>query len=249
MSENKVLATVNGKQITENDVNMFLQGLGQERAMQLNSEQGRQRVLNEIINQELFYCDAKESGLDQDEEFKQELEEMQKMVLTRYAVGKFMRDITVDDAEVVQYYDENQEQFKAPESVKASHILVDDEIKANKIYKEIKEGLSFEEAAKENSKCPSKDNGGDLGFFERGKMVPEFEEKSFSMNAGEVSKPVKTQFGYHIIKVVDKKEDSIYTIDEVKPQLTRQLTAQKQDEVYQKRSQELREKNEVVINK
>ncbi len=249
MSENKVLATVNGKQITENDVNMFLQGLGQERAMQLNSEQGRQRVLNEIINQELFFCDAKESGLDQDEEFKQELEQMKKMVLTRYAVGKFMRDITVDDAEVVKYYNENQEQFKAPESIRASHILVDDEIKANKIMKQIQDGLSFEEAAKENSKCPSKDNGGDLGFFPRGKMVPEFEEKSFSMKVGEISKPVKTQFGYHIIKVVDKKEDSVYSLEEIKSQLVQQLTAQKQDEAYQERSKELKEKNDVVINK
>ncbi len=89
--------------------------------------------------------------------------------------------------------------------VRASHILVPTEDKANWIYKEIKNGKSFEKLAKEYSDCPSKANGGDLGYFGKGQMVGEFEKVAFSLKEGEISKPVKTQFGYHIIKVTGRK--------------------------------------------
>jgi len=89
--------------------------------------------------------------------------------------------------------------------VKASHILVPSEDKANWIYEQIQKGGDFEKLAKDYSDCPSKANGGDLGYFGRGQMVGEFEKVAFSMKDGEVSKPVKTQFGYHIIKVTGRK--------------------------------------------
>ena len=89
--------------------------------------------------------------------------------------------------------------------VRASHILVKKEDKAKWIYDQIKKGGDFEKLAKEYSDCPSKANGGDLGYFGKGQMVGEFETAAFSMKEGEISKPVKTQFGYHIIKVTGKK--------------------------------------------
>ncbi|MCK4717117.1 MAG: peptidyl-prolyl cis-trans isomerase [Thermoplasmata archaeon] len=89
--------------------------------------------------------------------------------------------------------------------VKASHILVDNEKKANEIYEKIMGGTDFAKMAKLHSSCPSKRNGGDLGLFGKGQMVREFEGAAFSMQVGEVSKPIKTQFGWHIIKVTDKK--------------------------------------------
>lgn len=89
--------------------------------------------------------------------------------------------------------------------VKASHILVETEQEAMDLYNEIKNGLSFEEAAMKNSLCPSGQEGGDLGFFSRGMMVKPFEDAAFELNVGELSKPVKTQFGWHLILVTDKK--------------------------------------------
>lgn len=89
--------------------------------------------------------------------------------------------------------------------VKASHILVKKRSEAEKILEELKKGASFAELAKNHSECPSKKRGGDLGWFGRGKMVPEFEKAAFSLKKGELSDIVKTQFGYHIIKVTDTK--------------------------------------------
>jgi len=92
-----------------------------------------------------------------------------------------------------------------PKEVRASHILVKTEAEANEILFDLKRGASFEDMAMKKSLCPSKSKGGDLGFFTRGRMVKEFEDAAFSLQKGELSKPVKTQFGYHIIKVTDQK--------------------------------------------
>ena len=89
--------------------------------------------------------------------------------------------------------------------VRASHILVDSETQANRLLNMIKAGKSFDRLAKKHSKCPSGKKGGDLGFFGKGMMVPEFETVAFALNIGDVSTPVKTQFGYHLIKVTGKK--------------------------------------------
>ena len=89
--------------------------------------------------------------------------------------------------------------------VRASHILVNTEQEANNLLSQIQGGTSFEQLAQQHSQCPSGRNGGDLGFFTRGKMVPEFETTAFSMQPGQVSQPVKTQFGYHIIKVTEQR--------------------------------------------
>jgi len=89
--------------------------------------------------------------------------------------------------------------------IRASHILVSSLDEANKIYNECNSGVDFSELAKKYSSCPSSAKGGDLGFFSKGQMVKEFEEAAFSLKVGEISKPIKTQFGYHLIKVTDKK--------------------------------------------
>lgn len=247
MSENKVLATVNGKEITEQDVSSLLQSLGPQRAMQFNTNEGKKQLLNEIINQELFYLDAKDKKMDEDEVYIAELENTKINLLKQYAIRKALDEATVSEKEVESYYHENVENFKSPESVKASHILVDEEEKAKEIAEEINSGLEFEEAAKKYSKCPSKENGGDLGYFTKGKMVPEFEVAAFNMDTDTVSDPVKTQFGFHLIKVMDKKPESIRSFEEVKDQLTNQMISMKQNEIYYNRCKELKEKFDVSI--
>lgn len=249
MEENKVLATVNGKEITEQDVNLLLQSLGQQRAMQFNSEEGRTQLLNELINQEVFYFDAKESGLENDEEYLRELENAKNSLLKQYAIRKTLNQASISEKEVEDYYNGNKDRFMSPATAKASHILVDEEENAKEIAEEIKNGLEFEEAAKKYSKCPSKDKGGDLGYFSKGKMVPEFEEATFNMDVNTVSEPVKTQFGYHIIKVTDKQPEQTRSFDEVKDQLTTQMITMKQNELYSNKSVELRQKFDVKINK
>ena len=248
MKENKVLATVNGREITERDVNMLLQNFNSQGNTNFNSEQGKKQLLDELINQELFYFEALENDYDKEEGFLQEVEINKVNILKNYALRKVLDDANVTEEEAADYYDNNKESFKTPESLQASHILVEDEEKAKGILGEIENGLSFEEAAEKYSTCPSKARGGDLGSFSRGKMVPEFEDAAFSMEKGEISEPVKTQFGYHIIKLTDKMEPSISGFEEVKNQIGQFLLGRKQNNLYIAKTTELRNKFEVKIN-
>lgn len=248
MSETKVFAVVNGKEITQQDVFAFLNELNPQIAMQFQSPEGIKKIVEELVNQELLYIDAVEKGFDKEETFKTEMKKIEANVLKHYAVNKLLSDISATEGEVINYYNEHKEYFKSPEAVRASHILVKEEGEAKKILNEMDEGLSFEEAASKYSICPSKAKGGDLGEFTRGKMVPEFEEAAFNMNEGEISDPVKTQFGYHIIRVDSKKAEGISKFDEVKSQVTEQVVALKQQERYLDTTAKLKNKYDVKIN-
>lgn len=248
MDINKVLATVGGREVTEQDFNMLLNSLNPQQAMQFKSEEGRNQLIQELVSQELFYLDAVKSGLDKDEVYIKEAKKMQDNILKQFAIHNLLKDIKVTEGDLLDYYNGHKDMFKQSESVKASHILIEDEAKANEIVEEINAGLSFEDAAEKYSTCPSNANGGDLGYFTKGRMVPEFEAVAFEMEVGEISAPVKTQFGYHIIKVVDKKEEAIQPFDEVKSQLSQQLMAMKQQEAYLNKVDELKKEYEVKIN-
>ena len=245
MNEIKVLATVNGKDITNQDAYVFLNQLGPQTAAQFGTPEGIKKVAGELVNQELIYLEAVEKGLDEEETFKMELEKVKENVLKQYAINKLLSGIIVTEEDIVEFYNEHKEYFEVPEAVRASHILVSEEEEAKEIAKKIKEGLSFEEAAKEYSSCPSKENGGDLGEFTRGKMVPEFEQAAFLLEEGELSEPVKTQFGYHLIKVSCKKEAHTSPLEEVKEEINNQILGLKQQERYVSKTNELRNKFEV----
>lgn len=248
MSENKVLAVVQGKEITEQVVLKFLNDLGPQMAMQFQSPEGMKRVVDELVNQEIIYLDAQEKEMDKEEEYIKELDRLKEGLMKQFAVNKLLKDIKVTEDEVEQYYNDNKERFKKPESIMASHILVEDEEQANNIVKEIKEGLSFEDAALKYSTCPSKQQGGNLGEFGRGQMVPEFDKAAFEMEVGPISDPIKTDFGYHIIKVSNKNDSSTSSFEEVKDQLTQQLLGVKQQEFYLEKTNELKEKYDVKMN-
>jgi peptidyl-prolyl cis-trans isomerase C len=164
------------------------------------------------------------------------------------------------DEAVKNFYDENEERFKAPESVKARHILVSIEgadteealaekkSKADDIRKQVLEakGANFEDLAKTMSDGPSGPRGGDLGEFGRGQMVPEFDAVVFTMKPGEVSEVVKTQFGYHVIKVDEVNEARTLPYDEVKEQLSEQMLNEEKSEKLRSYVEELRSKAKIV---
>ena len=239
--DNKLLAIVNGREIRESDLNGLLQGLGQN-AIQFSNPEGRAKLIDELIMQELLYSEAIEKGYDKEEEFLTVFENMKSSLIKQYAMNKLLVNTSVSDEEVKKYYEKHKDMYSQPETARASHILVNTEEEANDILKEIANGLSFEEAAQKYSNCPSKAQGGDLGEFTRGRMVPEFEEAAFEMNVGEVSEPVKTQFGYHIIKLLDKKEAKKLSFEEVKDQVKNQCLAVKQNTMYLEKGIELRKK-------
>lgn len=154
-----------------------------------------------------------------------------------------MKDIVVTEEELQAFYKENPDHFTEPESAHAKHILVDTEEKAAEIMASIEKGeVAFEDAAKEFSSCPSNAQGGDLGEFGRGQMVPEFDQVAFEAEIGKVVGPVKTQFGYHLIKVESRKETSVMAFEDVKDYIQGTLLQQKQNEAYTAKFKELEEK-------
>ncbi|MFC1887370.1 peptidylprolyl isomerase [Candidatus Cloacimonadota bacterium] len=246
--ENKILATVNGKDITMMDVDAFIRNLGQQRAAQFSSEEGRQQILHELINQHLFLADAIENKLEETDECKLELDKMKEVVLTQFNVNNTISSIEIEPGEVVNYFAANKAKYVVPESASTSHILVKTEEECNDLYEKImKKELDFADAAREYSQCPSKQNGGDLGMYARGQMVPEYDAVSFEMEVGEISKPVKTQFGYHIIKLNEKMAASEAKFDDIKDQLRKDILSEKQREVYMNKIDEMKQLYKVEI--
>lgn len=167
----------------------------------------------------------------------------------------------VTDADAEKFYKENPDQFKQPEQVRASHILVavepeakpevvtEREKKAQEIAGRVKKGEAFDKLAKELSEDPSaKENAGDLEFFTKEQMVPEFSNAAFAMKKDEISEPVRSQFGYHIIKVTDRKAPETVSLDQAKPQLLAYLRQRKKQEEMEKLVKGLREAADVKIN-
>ena len=231
--ENKVLAVVAGVEITQNDLEEIIMRYPEDKRGYFNNEQGKKQLLEQIIAFELFNKFGLESNIDKTEEYKKEIEKVEKDILTQMTINKVLSDIVITDEDMKKYYEQNKAQFKKPETISAKHILVNDIEEANSIKKELdNNSISFEEAAKKYSSCPSKEQGGDLGEFGRGMMVPEFEKAAFELEIGEISEPVKTQFGYHIILVESKNEAKEEEFDKVKDMIFNQMTQQAQQKKY-----------------
>lgn len=244
--ENKILAKVDGREVRESDLNALMKNLGQN-AQYFQGADGRTKLIDELVMHELMYSDAVERGLDNDEEFLAVIENMKKSMLQQYSLRKMFNEITVSDEEIKDYYEKHKDTFITDDMVKASHILVDSEEKAYEILEDITDGMSFEEAASQHSSCPSKQAGGALGEFGRGQMVQEFEDVAFSMQKGEISAPVKTQFGYHIIKVTDYTPKRNASLEEVYQDIKDSCFMEKQEKVYAEKKAELSNKYGVEV--
>ena len=237
----KILANVGGMPITEEDVNDFLQGLG-PRGQSYNNPEGRKVVLQQLIASKLLLLESRRNLFEAEPEFKAQLAKLRDSLLVNYATEKAISGAKVSDEDALNYYNENKERFISEESVNASHILVDSEEVANELLAKIQAGeISFEQAAMENSSCPSKANGGNLGDFGKGQMVPEFDSAVFAMEVGEITKePVQTQFGYHLIRLNSKNEGQTMPLDSIKERLGQQLLGQKQQKAYESRVNQLK---------
>ena len=238
--ENKILAKVNGTPITEKELENELRMLGQ-RAAEFDNPQGRAMMLEQLINRKLFLLDAIKSGYEFNPQFKEELQKLKEDLLANFAITKAVENVKVTDEDIKKFYEDNKDKMLNPEMVNASHILVDSEEKAKELLEEINSGkITFEEAAKANSTCPSSQNGGNLGQFGKGQMVPEFDTAVFNMEVGEISGPVKTQFGYHLIKLNSKTEATEIPFEEVKDSIAIQLTTEKQQAAFQSKINQLK---------
>ncbi len=236
-----VVATVNGKEIKRSDVLALQQSMPQLRQVPL--EMVYDQILEHLINSQLLVAEARKEKLQDDPVVKERLQAMEAQVLQQALLQKRVEGRLTDDL-LQKRYDELVKKAPSKEEVHARHILLTSEEEAKSAIAEIQGGKSFEEVAKNKSTGPSAENGGDLGYFGKDEMVPEFAEAAFAMKPGEVSKqPVKTQFGWHVIKVEDKRTAKPPAFDEVKEELKEQVG----DEMIMQVVQDLRAKADVKI--
>ncbi|MDH3344874.1 MAG: peptidyl-prolyl cis-trans isomerase, partial [Desulfobacteraceae bacterium] len=176
------------------------------------------------------------------------------MAIQQFVDKDLIQDVKVSQKEVKDFYKNNPDMFKQSEQVKASHILIKVDTQADKsakdqankkikeIQKKLEDGEDFAGLAKEYSEGPSNVNGGDLGYFERGRMVKPFEDAAFKLKPGEVSGMVETPFGYHLIKVVDKKPESVVSYENAKERIAQYLEQEKKGKVLERNLEDMRQK-------
>jgi len=216
--DDPVVATVNGKEITESDLTLAGNDLDPQFS-RLPPEQRRAAALSALIEIRMLADEAEKQKLDQDEEFKQRMEFLRERALHSAYIEDNIASSLTDEA-VRARYDQEVSAAPAANEVHARHILVKTKEEAEAIIKQLDEGGDFAAIAKEKSTDGAAAQGGDLGYFAAGQMVPEFEKAAFALEPGSYSKePVQTQFGWHVIKVEDKRAQQPPAFDDVKEQI------------------------------
>ena len=215
----KVVATVNGQQITEADLTLAEADLDQQFS-RLPPEQRRAAALSALIEIRLLASEGEAKGLDKDPEFERRMAFLEQRALHSAVIDREVSS-KITDEEIRKRYDTEMSNTPPVNEVKARHILVKTKEEADAIIKQLDAGGDFEKLANENTTDPSgKETGGDLGYFGPGQMVPEFEKAAFALDVGAYTKqPVQSQFGFHVIKVEDKRTQQPPAFDQVKDQI------------------------------
>ncbi|MFW5986010.1 MAG: peptidylprolyl isomerase [Halanaerobiales bacterium] len=229
----------------------------EERGIEISSEEKEeilQEQINNIqqqqdINEEEMQEMLNQQGIESMDEFKEMLfENNREALILNKLQEEVVGDITVSEEEVKLYYEDNQDEYEHDEQVQASHILVETEEEAGEVLDKLNNGESFGDLVENYSTdTGTVDEGGDLGFLSKGQMVPEFEEVAFSLEIGEVSEPVESQYGYHIIKVTDKKEAGVTPLEDVKDEIEERILNDRRNEDWSDFRDSLREEAEIEI--
>jgi foldase protein PrsA len=233
-SKDEVVAKVGDKSISKEDLyttlvdqygDAALDTLIAEKIVELESDKKDLTVKDSEIEEELESIKESYGG---EEAFNEalassgaSLDSVKKNVESFLLTEKLLKDrVSISDDQITEYFEANKDSFAQEEQVQASHILVEDEKTAKEVKDKLDDGGDFAELAKEYSTDTSNaESGGELGFFAKGEMVTEFDDKAFAMKKGEISEPVKTEFGYHIIKVTDKKDAKEAVLDDHKEEI------------------------------
>jgi peptidyl-prolyl cis-trans isomerase C len=229
-AKDPVIAKIDGVEVTQSDLSLAIDNLDPQLA-QLPDDQKKLAALSTVIDAKLIAEKARAEKIEDTKEFKDRLEFIVDRELHNAYFKKHVVD-TITDADIKKRYDAEIAKLPPVEEVRARHILVKTEDEAKAVIKELGEGKDFAELAKIKSTDPNKSDGGDLGYFKKGMMVPEFEKAAFEMKKGDVSKtPIKTQFGFHVIKVEDKRNAPPPEFEQVKDQVKQIVLRDKYMEV------------------
>jgi peptidyl-prolyl cis-trans isomerase C len=238
------LAKIGSKSITDADLKNLVGNVSEGQKAQINSDADvKNRMVDNLVVEELFVQEAERSGVSKDKDYQRALERARRQILAQHYLQKSVQP-KINESGVKGFFEKNKARYSQDE-VHAQHVLLKEEAEAKEVYTKAKGGEDFEVLAKKYSKDPSAaQNGGDLGFFTRSRMVPQFADKAFSMKKGEISEPVKSPFGWHIIKVIETRAGKPVSYDEVKDQVKSDF----QNESINELIASLKKSNKVVIH-
>lgn len=257
-----VLARVDGEVIGVTQFQEEIDALPEYTRKRMNTKQQKLKQLEKMIDEMLLLREADRRGLDRDAELLRKVDRYRNRLITEklyQAVAQEQSDLSEKDIET--YYEENKARFAQQERIRARQILIlvppkaspekvaEAKAKADEALRRAKAGEDFAELAKQFSEGPAASRGGDLGYFSKGRMVPEFEEIAFTLkDVGEISDVVRTKFGFHIIQLTGKQPAKQLSLDEVRERIVRQLESNKRREIRQSLAKQLREKATVEIH-
>jgi peptidyl-prolyl cis-trans isomerase C len=228
-----VVARVNGYEIHQSDLAIADEELGAN-TQGMSPDAKREQLIGFLTDMVLVARAAEAKGMGSTTEFARKLQFAKTKILMEAYLQAEAKTALTDQA-LHQVYDTAVKEMGKEEEVHARHILVPTEDEAKAILVELKKGADFATLAKEKTQDPSgKTNGGDLGYFTKGQMVPEFSDVAFKLGKGELSEPVKSQFGWHIIKVEDKRTKPVPTFEQIKPQLEQYVVRKAQTDMITK---------------
>jgi len=240
-----ILASFSGQTITLGEFNLIWEEVPEEYKLQLD----KSMVLDQMISEKLLIQEAKNMGLEEDMDVLEQIKKMTEQILVQTLIQKDILDkVQVGDEEVEKYYETNKDNFTEKEQVHLFNILVKTEEEAQNVLEQLKAGEDFSEIAKTKSTGPSAAQGGDLGYVAKGTIIPEIEEVIFALELEELSEVVKTDFGFHILKINEKKPETVKTLEEVKEEILQTLLPDKQKEAFENLLEELKGKVEIEIN-
>jgi len=240
-----ILVSFDGQTITLGEFNQLWEQIPENYKLQLD----KSTVLDQMISEKLLIQEAINMGLEEDKDALEQIKKITEQILVQTLIEREILDkVKVSDEETEKYYAENKNDFTEKEQVHLFNILVETEEEAQDILERLKTGADFSEIAKEKSTGPSAAQGGDLGYLSKGTIIPEIEEVVFALEAGEMSEVVKTEYGFHILKVSDKKPEILKTLEEVKEDIIQILLPTKQKEAFENLLEELKSEVEIEIN-
>jgi peptidyl-prolyl cis-trans isomerase C len=245
------LADVDGETITLEKYSETITKMPAKVRRKLVGKEGKQKVLNDMIAEKLLYKEALNKGYENNQNVIDQMEKIKRgLILQEYVEVLFSVDMSVSDEAISDYYKEHKDEFDRKEMVKVSHILTYDVNKAKGLLSQIKLGKDFTELAKQSSEDQgSAWKGGDLGFLPKGKMAPEFDEAAFALkNEGDISDLVKSQYGYHIIKLTGRVPFIESTLSPtIQSNIRRKLTQKIKEDIINGTVEQLKSKYPVTI--
>lgn len=240
-----ILATFSGQTITLEEFNQSWEEVPEDYKLQLD----KSMVLDQMISEKLLIQEAKNMGLEEDNDVLEQIKKITEQILVQGLIEREILDkINVNDVEVLVYYEQNKDSFTEKEQFHLYNILLETEEEAQDVLEQLKAGKDFSEIAIEKSTGPSAAQGGDLGYLSRGSIIPEIEDVVFALELGKLSEIIKTDFGFHILKITEKKPETVKALEEVKEDIIQTLLPDKQKDAFENLLEELKDKAEIEIN-